>query len=421
MSRQILVTALPILLICSSAACARPVDDRAFGALEQRLQADLNAMTREQALPGAVVAVVLEDGRMMKLASGFADQENHVPMTPDTRIMSGSIGKTFVAALLLKLAEEGRLSPDDKLSRYLGTREWFHRLPNADALTLRMLAGHRSGIENYYDNPRFFALLDQKRKADPHISITRQEIVDFVLDRPALSAAGEGYRYSDVNYLLLGEAIEAATGEDYYTLIKRHFLDPLALNLTDPSTSRRLPGLAVGYAKHPGPLVPNLRMLDATGALVYDPSVEFTGGGLVTNAGDLARWAKGLYGGAVLEPDGLRQMLARPARVSDEERAQGSYYGLGMRANLRPDGQVLAYGHGGYIMGYQSSVRYYPAERIAIAVQLNTEDGIWDETPPAKGETRADIHAIEQRLFDDVSQALADGPPPQTRRDRRAP
>lgn len=383
----------------ASVSHAAALGDREFAALLASFQGAVDAERERYHIPGMTAAFVLPDGRMGKVASGAADLERRVAMSPDSRMLSGSIGKTITSAVAIKLAEQRVWSLDDKLSKYLGRNAWFARLPNAEQLTIRLLLQHRSGIENYYDNPRFFELLRKKTAEDPSYAPTFETLIEFVSDRPPLFPPGQGFKYTDVGYLLVGLAIEQATGTPYYETARAFFLDPLGLVLTSPSNVRRIPGLVQGYANGQNPLLQGQKMIGADGQLTYQPSVEFTAGGFVTNSGDLARWARALYSGRVLSQDSVASMVARPATDTVIDKGL-AYYGLGVRVSAASNDMPASYGHDGYIPGYRSSMRYYPQFDVAIALQMNTEDGIWEQeaggSEAPKG--HADPSAIRERL-----------------------
>lgn len=377
------------LLVWQVPIDAAPLSEAQYAALIARFQSAVDAERARYSVPGITAAFVLPDGRMAKIASGFADIERKIPMTPDSRMLSGSTGKTLAAAVAMKLSRQNVWSLDDKVSKYLGKRPWFHRLPNADALTIRLLLQHRGGLENYYDNPRFLEWYQARVAADPAFVPGFDTLIDFVCDRPPLFPAGQGFNYTDVGYLLVGLAMESATGRAYYDLAREFYLDPLSLTLTAPSNTRIIPGLAQGYANGRNALLLGPTMIDAAGKLTYDPSIEFTAGGFVSNAGDLARWVFALYGGKALEPAALAEMVAVPAGVSSPR-----FHGLGSGVYPAAAGLPPAYGHDGYIPGYRSSMRYYPAPKVAIALQVNTEDGYWEQHKQG----RLDFESLRLRI-----------------------
>lgn len=309
--RLLIACLLTIGVIGSYGPLARAGDlgDREFAILLADFQNAVDAERKRYQIPGMTAAFVLPDGRLGKVASGSADLERHEPMTPDSRMLSGSIGKTVTSAVAVKLAEQGVWSLDDKLSRYLGRNAWFPRLPNSEQLTVRLLLQHRAGLENYYDNPRFFDLLRRETATDPSYAPKFETLIEFVADRPPLFPPGEGFKYTDVGYLLIGLAIEQATGRPYYETARVLLLDPLGLNLTSPSNVRRLPGLTQGYANGRNALLQGPKMLGEDGQLTYNPSIEFTAGGFVTNSGDLARWARALYSARILSPASVAAIL----------------------------------------------------------------------------------------------------------------
>jgi D-alanyl-D-alanine carboxypeptidase len=403
LARLLLLAALLGPALCVAAA----PDDAGFARLTATFQATVAAERAATGVPGIVAAVALADGRMCKVAAGLADVERRVAATPDTRMLSGSTGKTLAAAVAVKLAAQGAWSLDDKLSKYLGSYPWFSRLPNAELLTIRLLLQHRGGIDNYYDNPRFFVFLRQKLAENPGYVANFDTLIEFVLDQPPLFAPGQGFKYTDVGYLLVGLALEQATGRKYYDLAREFFLDPFALLLTTPSNRRTLPGLAQGYANGQNPLLLGPHMLTEGGALSYDPSIEFTAGGFATNAGDLARWAQALYSGAALGAAGLATMLAPAGDAAAD--ASHPYYGLGVGVYPAGGGLPRAYGHDGYIPGYRSSVRYYPDVGVAVAFQINTEDGVWEQEAKGGGPAAGhlDFAALRTRLNRAVLDALA--------------
>src|SRR5690606_28416705 len=128
-----------------------------------------------------------------------ADRERGTPMPADGRLLAGSTGKTFFAALALQLALEGRLELDARVGTWLGGERWFARVPNANDITVRQLLQHRSGVMRYELSREFLRALQQR----PEHRFTPVEAIGFVLDKQPRFAAGQGFAYSDTNYLLL--------------------------------------------------------------------------------------------------------------------------------------------------------------------------------------------------------------------------
>jgi len=335
------------------------------------LQPVLDSLRAADGFPGATAAYVGPDGGLRAFATGYVDREKSAPMRPDARMLSGSTGKSFAAAVVLSLAQEDRLDLDAPIARWLGDRPWFDRLPNGDRLTLRLLLRHESGLIDHIHSEPFRRTMQERMDTQgPEAALEPEEIVQFVLDTDPLFPAGEGYHYSDTNYILAGLIVEAVTGRSYYEGLRRRLLDPLELTLTTPATRRDPPGLVPGYNVDDAPFgLPSRVTTD--GALVFNPVTEWTGGGLVTNSQDLARWGKALYEGKAL-PGAYRDALfdAVPKDSSQQARyGPDVRYGLGV--TIRSTDLGTAYGHRGWAPGYLSTFEYYPEHDVAVALQIN--------------------------------------------------
>ena len=339
----------------SPAAAAR------HDALRARLQGTLDSLHAAGRFPGATAGIALPDGEVIALAVGQADTARDIPMKPDVRMLAGSVGKTYVAAVALQLVREGRLELDAPVARYLGSEPWFARLPNATDITVRMLMNHTSGIRRYEFKPAVTELLTR----EPDKEWTPEERIGFVLGDAPPFRAGEGWDYSDTNYILVGMLIERITGNDLYAEIRRRILEPHGLRNTIPSDRRSVPGVVQGYAGADNPFGGTDAMI-TEGRMAVNPQMEWAGGGFATTAADLARWAKLLYEGHVLDSAGTAMMLTGvPAPLGP-----GARYGLGVI--IRPTAHGITYGHSGFFPGWQTDVMYFPSLRTAIAVQVNT-------------------------------------------------
>jgi D-alanyl-D-alanine carboxypeptidase len=263
----------------------------------------------------------------------------------------------------VQMIEAGSLDLDAPISKYLGSRPWFGRLPNAKDITVRMLMTHTSGLVRYEMNPKFTADL----RAQPDKVWSPEEEVAYLLDATPPFAAGQGWDYSDTNYIVLGIILEDILRRPLYAEVRSRFLQPLKLSRVVPSTSRRIPGLVKGYAGPRDPLgLPD--EVIANGQFVINPQFEWTGGGFATSALDLARWGRELYAGKAISPAARKLMLdaAVPARLGPE-----TTYGLGVI--VRPATPVgLTWGHSGFFPGYQTELLYVPDRGVSLAIQINT-------------------------------------------------
>jgi len=330
----------------------------------------LTELQVQHGLPGAVAAFVLPDGRDGVFAVGLADRQLGLQMKTYSRMPSASIGKTFVAATALALVREGKLALDVPISKYLGDEKWFHRLANADKITLRQLLNHTSGlIDHVYTEEFAQAIGKVLGSKDPDLDwyLKPVETVALILDKPGKFAPGEGFSYTDTGYLVVGLIIEKVTQNSYFNEMWTRFILPLQLHATVPATSRDIPGIAVGYLNVKNPLgLPPFAAIN--GKMLVNPTGEWTGGGLITNPIDLAHWAQALYQGRVLDADLLREMTRGVTRDAQK----GISYGLACQMTKTRFGQV--WGHNGWFPGYRGLMAYFPDHRFAIAMQVNTDD-----------------------------------------------
>jgi D-alanyl-D-alanine carboxypeptidase len=301
-------------------------------------------------LPGVTAAVQLSDGSTWKGVAGAAVIGRHgIPVTADTPFLIASITKTFVAATVLELVHEGKLALSDRLSKWL---PFFDR---ADRISVRMLLAHTSGIADIFDSPAFKTLVLRR----PNHIWTFPEILSMV--GAPLFEPGTGWDYSNTNYILLGRIIQLVTGRQVSEEIRTRFLDPLGLRDTwfqGEETQGSRTTAALGYARTSTgwrPLAPH----DALRPSTSEATFVWTAGAMVSTARDLATWARALYGGHVLEPGSLAQMI-------DFGRHD---YGLGARRTML--GGRQAWGHGGALEGFEASMWYLPSVDASVVVVWN--------------------------------------------------
>ena len=355
--------AATVALMLATGAAAQPdatLQARSTAAVRSILER-LQASSR---FPGAVAGAWLGEGAEVVVATGLADRDLQLPMPDSALLHAGSVGKTFFAALILQLVGEGRIGLDDKVSTYLGAEPWYGALPNANAVTVRMLLDHTSGM------PELSGAFMASLIADPGRARTPLEAVRSVSGAQPVSPAGSAFAYTDVNYQLLQLLAERVTGRSAYEEIQRRLLDPLGLRRVVAARTKIVPGLVQGYAGEG-----SFMGFDAVlheGALRLDPGFEGGGGGYAANAGDLARWIAYFMEGrafpASLLPQVRQGVPAGQLDVGTDARA-----GLGIEMAETPLG--MAYGHGGFFPGYLSLVLYYPSVRIAVALQVNSSAG----------------------------------------------
>ncbi len=362
-TRRFSVVVAAMLILGVGAGARQQSAPAPRAALRDRVQAYLDEWRASASFPGVSVGVVLPDGTAFGVVSGVSDRAAGPSLKVEDLFLAGSTGKTFFAAVAVQLIERGSLDLDAPVSKYLAARPWFARLPNAKDVTVRHLMTHTSGIVRYEMDPKFTADL----RAQPNKVWKPEEQIAYQLDAKPPFAAGQGWDYSDTNYIVLGMIVEGITGKPLYDEIRTRFLAPLKLTHVVPSTSRHIPGLIPGYAGPRDPLgLPDEMMVK--GELVINPQFEWAGGGFATSPLDLARWGRELYAGRALSPAARKIMLdaAVPARLGPETK-----YGLGVI--VRPATPVgLAWGHSGFFPGYQTELIYLPELGLSLAIQINT-------------------------------------------------
>lgn len=364
------MTALHLLLTLAAAplqdvevSAPATVPDR--GVVRARLQAELEALVADRGLPGASAALTLADGTTIAVAAGFASREDERPLTPADRLLSGSVGKSYVAATAIELALAGRLDLDAEVATFFDGVDWYPRLPNGGAFTVRQLLRHETGMDRYEMGREFW----EAALAAPDRTWRPEELLEFVLDAEPLFPAGEGWGYADTNYILLGMVLEQVLEGAITDHVGERFLAPNDLADTVPSNSRRVPGLVQGYAVSTRALGLPERVIGDDGRFVFNPQFEWCGGGYANTPSDLARWARLFYGGRLFEEPYLGLLL-------DATRAPGlgpgKSYGLGVIVSDTELGPL--HGHDGFMTGYLTCMGVFAEHDLAAAFQTNTDD-----------------------------------------------
>jgi D-alanyl-D-alanine carboxypeptidase len=306
----------------ASAAVKVPAGQAAFRAALQQIVRD--------GIPGAI-GLQRRGDQVNVVTDGLADLATAQPMTGDDRFRVGSITKTFVATLILKLVAAHRLRLTDSVARWLPGL-----VPGGRAITLHELLQHTSGIYNYTSDPGFIAAVE----ADYARVWKPRELVQIAVAHPPLFPPGTSYSYSNTEYILLGLVAEAATGQPLGRELREQIFTPLGLRATSfPYADTTLPvPHADGYflGQPGGPL-------DTT---KVSPSAFWAAGAVVSTANNLARFYSQLLAGRLLPAPLLRAMLQT---VPIEP---GARYGLGIFSLQLPCGTV--WGHNGDVPGYYS-------------------------------------------------------------------
>ena len=365
----ILITVASVLV-----SAQKPMAADANG-LKKELQTKLDEWHKAGKFPGATLGVALANGGSLALSVGFSDRDAMTPMKPTDRMPAGSTGKTFAAALAMQLIKEGKLSLDDKIEKFFGKEPWFARVSNAKDITVRQLMTHTSGLVRYEFKKEFTDFLT----ANPYKVWTPEDRLAYLFDAPAPFDAGKGWEYSDTNYIVLGMILEKITGKEFYAEAKKRFVDKHKLTNTIPQDGPVLKGVVQGYAGANNPFGGKDKMIEG-GKFIVNPQLEWTGGGWASTGEDLARWAKLMYEGKAFDSSMVPVMLdGVPAKLGPNVK-----YGLGAIIRPTQNGGVT-YGHSGFFPGYVTDMMYFPDQKIALAVQVNTSaPGVFGGKPPSR-------------------------------------
>jgi CubicO group peptidase (beta-lactamase class C family) len=340
-SRRLLILVAPLWLAAVSTPLAA-ADDVAASA-EALVEAAWPADG-----PGAAVIVTRGGEVVYAGARGLADVETRRPITVDTTFRLGSISKQFTAALVLKLVDEGKVSLDDPLSKFVPG----FPAPGGQA-TIRQLLNHTSGIRS------FTGLPGAQTEAATSRHYTTGDIVALIRDEAPDFAPGSDWRYNNSGYVLLVAVIEAVTGQPWQVALEERITRPLGLTtIRYAPDESAVANRALPYTMGQGGVRP---------AQKVDLSSASGAGGLVGSVRDLARWGQALHHGQVVSAASYAQMVA-PTVLPDGRTIP---YGFGLEMEQLRGFAVI--GHSGGIQGGVTDSLYLPEQDLFVAVFVNSD------------------------------------------------
>lgn len=335
-----------------------------FSLDEPTMQHRLDELVQTNAIPGANFSVINADGKQLDFSSGFADTLSLTALNMQHVLFSGSIGKTYAVAVLMQLVEEGKIDLERRFLEYFPDSPWLENIPGIDKITLEMLLQHTSGLPRYITAQALWDTLQN----NPDKIWDYLDRLSYTFEMGSVHEPGEGWAYSDTNYLLLGMLIEEITGAYYYDEVRERILMPARLNQTHPSTRRDMPNLPVGYSRLPAFFrIPGTVVTD--GKYLFNPQMEWTGGGFASTTSDLAKWAELYYENALFSSASLEKIITPTP--------QGAHIGpneaYGMGSFIFDTKLGIAYGHSGFMPGFNSIFAYFPEYQTAVALQVNCD------------------------------------------------
>ena len=329
------------LILLASPALATPLTPAQLAEID-RIAADALKAT---GVPSASIAVVTDGKLQFAKAYGKQRTDNSAP-TATAAYPIASVSKQITAAAILLLAEEGKLSLDDKVSKYLP------ELTDADRITIRQLLSHTSGYRDFW--PQNYAFSAMLKPTAP------QGILDRWAKAPLDFAPGSQWQYSNTGFVAAGLIVEKVSGEPFMAFLQRRIFQPLHMKVGDADFDLK-PGDAQPFTRFAlGPVRP--APAPAAGWL-------FAAGQLLTTPAEYSKWNIARINRTLLKPESW----AEQEREIMLTTGKGSGYGLGVSVDqVRGHARVQ---HGGAAVGYLTDNRVYPADRAAVMVTVNADFG----------------------------------------------
>ena len=379
--RRLVLLVVPILLVAATpahrpaqAASAAPVAQ--VPPVQSAQAAQIIALVRETmetySLRAAIVRVTIDGHELVTAALG--ESMTGVPATADMHFRNGAVAISYVATLLLTLVDDGVLGLDDPLSI------WMPELPDADRVTLKMLANMTAGYPDYVPDEQF----TRDAYLDPFRQWTPQELIAIGLAQPRLFAPGTNWDYAHTNYVILGLALERATGSSMVDLLQERVLGPLGLTNTANAFTPAIPEPALhafsSERRAALGIPPGTRFYEES--TYWNPSWTITHGAIqTTNIYDMAASAVAFGEGALLSP-ASHQAMVGPHLLGFGSVLEGCRtchplgneynYGLGI---VRSGDWLL---QNPLFSGEAGVAAYLPGKKIAIALAVTYGEGAFD-------------------------------------------
>lgn len=298
--------------------------------------------------PGATVIVVRDGKTVLRKAYGMADVGNEVAMKPGATMRLGSITKQFTSTAILMLAEEGKLSVSDPITKFLPDYP-----TKGKNITIEHLLTHTSGIVSYTGKPGF------KDQLNRNLSVT--QMIDGFKNDPLEFEPGTKYAYNNSGYFLLGAIIEKVSGVPYAKFVEDRIFTPLDMRHTGyEGQERDISMRAAGHSKEKSVFTP---------AASLSMSQPYAAGALVSTVDDLAKWDAAVSSGKLLKQASWTQAFT-PYKLADGK-STGYGYGWGV-SKVRGATEV---GHGGGINGFSTYALRLPDQKVYVAVLTNADGG----------------------------------------------
>jgi CubicO group peptidase (beta-lactamase class C family) len=288
------------------------------------------------------VLLVNQDQKLLfKKAFGFKNLSTKSPLNTNDKFQIGSVTKQFVAAALLKLQQENKLSLDDDIVKYLPN------YPTLAGLKIRHILNHTAGIANYTDQASFWQLTTDDK------SLSLDDIIKYTALLPFDFKQGTDWKYSNSDYIIAGKIVEVVSGLQWNEYIKTYFLKPLKMNDT-------------GYSEHFDKVSDVIGHIDEQQVDLFNLSWALSAGALYSNADDLLKWTAIYDESNILSQDSKLQMQTPFLRN----------YALGVLVDTYNDETRIT--HGGRTPGFKTTLTYLKKSKVTLIKLDNTDGGLVD-------------------------------------------
>jgi CubicO group peptidase (beta-lactamase class C family) len=323
------------------------------GELDNTQQSAIEEITKQfmeaGAYPSAVVLIDQGGETIYARALGMADLENDMPANMETAYAIGSITKSFTGLAINLLAYRGKIDLAAPLNKYLPDYDG-----PAASVKVRRLLDHTNGIPNYTGQ------IPGVRKKLPRNEWSREEMVGFFEQQALLFEPGAKFSYTNSGYYLLGLIIEKVSGMSYYEFLQKNVFDPLEMTRTySGDDSELISNRARGYAAG---------KLGFVNAPPWSYLIPYSAGSLVSTAGDLVKYRRGVFHSDYFPPK-LREMLLTTSTLNGGEPNIYAQSGL-IESDFEGHRKIS---HGGDIWGYSANHAFYPDEDITIIILTNNQ------------------------------------------------
>jgi CubicO group peptidase (beta-lactamase class C family) len=333
-----------------TAAAHAPLDPQQVHTIDSFVTSEMARLH----IPGVAVGVYSRGKILLAKGYGLANVELKVPVTPETVFESGSVGKQFTATAIMMLAQDGKLSLDDSITKYFPDAP-----PTWKPILIKNLLSHTSGLPDY-------ATPAVSGPAGPlylRLDFTEDQLVTKLEALPVEWGPGEKWEYSNTNYVLLGILIHRVTGMPFAEFLDKRIFKPLDMTSTRLiSQSDIIPNRAAGYGTGAGNQLKNQEWVSPT----FDSTAD---GSLYLNVLDMAKWDAALYSTQLLSQTSLDRMWT--VYPLNDGQPNPNQYGFGWWIRRQNNHKVIE--HGGNWQGFTCDISRYPDDNLTVVVLANLD------------------------------------------------